>query len=85
MMKFSPQKQKFIDSATEMCGAGSVLQKKDVVAASKSAGIPTAGWFLGQMKIGYNQQLEYQQILKRQQHLFFGVLIQHRTFQLQSQ
>ena len=55
MMKFSPQKQKFIDSATEMFGAGSILQKKDVVAASKSAGIPTAGWFLGQMKIGYNQ------------------------------
>ena len=54
-MKFSPQKQKFIDSATEMFGAGSILQKKDVVAASKSAGIPTAGWFLGQMKIGYNQ------------------------------
>ena len=41
MMKFSPQKQKFIDSATEMFGAGSILQKKDVVAASKSAVIPT--------------------------------------------
>jgi len=55
MMKFTPQKQKFIDSATDIFGAGSILRKKDVVAASKSAGIPTAGWFLGQMKIGYNQ------------------------------
>ena len=32
-MKFSPQKQKFIDKATEMFGAGSILQKKDVVEA----------------------------------------------------
>ena len=54
-MKFSPQKQKFIDKATEMFGAGSILQKKDVVEASKAAGIPKAGWFLGYGKIGYNQ------------------------------
>ena len=54
-MMFSPQKQKFIDSATEMFGAGSVLSNQQVKDASKSAGIPKAGWFLGQMKIGYNQ------------------------------
>ena len=55
MTQFSPQKQKFIDKATEMFGAGSILQKKDVVEASKAAGVPKAGWFLGYGKIGYNQ------------------------------
>ena len=54
-MYFSPQKQKFIDSATEMFGAGSVLTNQQVVDASKSASIPKAGWFKKQFKIGYNQ------------------------------
>ena len=55
MMTFSPQKQKFIDSATEMFGAGSVLSNQQVKDASTSAGIPKAGWFKKQFKIGYNQ------------------------------
>ena len=54
-MYFSPQKQKFIDSATEMFGAGSVLSNQQVKDASTSAGIPKAGWFKKQFKIGYNQ------------------------------
>ena len=54
-MYFSPQKQKFIDSATEMFGAGSVLTNQQVKDASASAGIPKAGWFKKQFKIGYNQ------------------------------
>ena len=54
-MYFSPQKQKFIDSATEMFGAGSVLTNQQVKDASTSAGIPKAGWFKKQFKIGYNQ------------------------------
>ena len=54
-MYFSPQKQKFIDSATEMFGAGSVLTNQQVVDASKAASIPKAGWFKKQFKIGYNQ------------------------------
>ena len=54
-MMFSPQKQKFIDSATEMFGAGSVLSNQQVKDASKSAGIPKAGWFKKQFKVGYNQ------------------------------
>jgi MoxR-like ATPase len=54
-MKFSPQKQKFIDSATDMFGAGSILTNKQVEDASYAAGIPKAGWFKGQFKVGYNQ------------------------------
>ena len=38
-MYFSPQKQKFIDSATDMFGAGSVLSNQQVKDASASAGI----------------------------------------------
>ena len=55
MMKFSPQKQKFVDSATEMFGAGSVISKQQVVTASEHAGVPNAGWFMKQYKVGYNQ------------------------------
>ena len=54
-MTFSPQKQKFVDSATDLFGAGSVLNNKQVEDASYSAGIPKAGWFKKQFKIGYNQ------------------------------
>ena len=54
-MTFSPQKQKFIDSATDLFGAGSILTNKQVEDASYSAGIPKAGWFKKQFKVGYNQ------------------------------
>ena len=55
MMTFSPQKQKFIDSATDLFGAGSILTNKQVEDASYSAGIPKAGWFKKQFKVGYNK------------------------------
>ena len=55
MNTFSPQKQKFIDSATDLFGAGSILTNKQVEDASYSAGIPKAGWFKKQFKVGYNQ------------------------------
>ena len=55
MMTFSPQKQKFIDSATDLFGAGSILTNKQVEDASYSASIPKAGWFKKQFKVGYNQ------------------------------
>tara|TARA_B100000900_G_scaffold397243_1_gene397381 strand:+ start:1283 stop:2431 length:1149 start_codon:yes stop_codon:yes gene_type:complete len=54
-MIFSPQKQKFIDSATEMFGIGTVINKQQVREASANAGVPLAGWFMGQHKVGYNQ------------------------------
>jgi hypothetical protein len=55
MMKFSPPKQKFIDSATDLFGAGSILTNKQVEDASYSASIPKAGWFKNQFKVGYNK------------------------------
>ena len=55
MITFSPQKQKFIDSATDLFGAGSILTNKQVEDASYSASIPKAGWFKKQFKVGYNK------------------------------
>ena len=39
-MIFSPQKQKFIDAATDMFGGGAVLSKQNVRDASAKAGVP---------------------------------------------
>ena len=55
MTQFSPQKQKFVDSATNMFGAGAILSNQQVIEASAAAGVPKAGWFKKQFKIGYNQ------------------------------
>ena len=55
MITFTPQKQKFIDSAIEMFGSGSTLTNQQVVDASKTAGVPKAGWFKKKYKVGYNQ------------------------------
>jgi len=54
-MIFSPQKQKFIDAATDMFGSGAVLSKQNVRDASAKAGVPKAGWFMKAHKVGYNQ------------------------------
>ena len=54
-MIFSPQKQKFVDSATEMFGVGTVINKQQVREASANAGVPLAGWFMKQYKVAYNQ------------------------------
>jgi len=54
-MIFSPQKQKFVDAATDMFGGGAVLSKQNVREASAKAGVPNAGWFMKSYKVGYNQ------------------------------
>ena len=54
-MIFSPQKQKFVDSATEMFGIGTIINKQQVREASANAGVPLAGWFMKQYKVAYNQ------------------------------
>ena len=54
-MIFSPQKQKFVDSATEMFGIGTVINKQQVRDASTNAGVPLAGWVMKQYKVAYNQ------------------------------
>ena len=55
MNTFSPQKQKFIDQATKQFGAGTVISNQQVAEASAAAGIPKAGWFKKQFKVGYNK------------------------------
>ena len=55
MNTFSPQKQKFIDQATIQFGAGTIISNQQVAEASAAAGIPKAGWFKKQFKVGYNQ------------------------------
>ena len=55
MITFTPKKQLFIDSAIEMFGSGSTLTNQQVVDASKSAGVPKAGWFKKKYKVGHNQ------------------------------
>ena len=55
MNTFSPQKQKFIDQATTQFGAGTIISNQQVIEASKAAGVPKAGWFKKQFKVGYNQ------------------------------
>ena len=55
-MEFSPQKQKFIDSATEMFGGGSVINKQQVRDASKNAGVPIARWFMKKFRISFLYQ-----------------------------
>ena len=55
MNKFSPQKQKFIDQATIQFGAGTIISNQQVAEASVAAGIPKAGWFKKQFKVGYNK------------------------------
>ena len=54
-MNLSPRKQLFVDTATELFGSGSTLSKKQIIEASQKAGVPVAGWFRKQYKVGYNQ------------------------------
>ena len=54
-MNLSPRKQLFVDTATELFGSGSTISKKQIIEASQKAGVPVAGWFRKQYKVGYNQ------------------------------
>ena len=54
-MHLSPRKQLFVDTASEMFGVGSTISKKQIIEASKKAGVPVAGWFRKSCKVGYNQ------------------------------
>ena len=55
MINLTPQKQKFVDSASELFGAGSIINKQQVKDASAKVGIPTARWFMKSGRVGYNQ------------------------------
>ena len=54
-MQFSPQKQRFIDAATEMFGAGSIVSKSESIEVSEKLSIPRPTWFWSACKVGYNQ------------------------------
>ena len=54
-MYLSPRKKLFVDTATEMFGAGSIITNSQLKEASAAAGVPKAGWFKKACKVGYNQ------------------------------
>ena len=45
-MYLSPRKKLFVDTATEMFGAGSVISKQNVREAAEKAGVPFPTWFM---------------------------------------
>jgi len=53
-MNLSPRKKLFVDTATEMFGAGAVLTKIKTKEAAEKAGVPFPGWFRKTCSIGYN-------------------------------
>ena len=54
-MYLSPRKKIFVDTATEMFGAGAVITKSQKTAAADKAGVPFPTWFKGKgYSVGYN-------------------------------
>ena len=54
-MNLSPRKKLFVDTATEMFGAGAVLTKANTKEAAAKAGVPSPSWFRKSCKVGYNE------------------------------
>ena len=54
-MYLSPRKKLFVDTATEMFGAGSVITKNQIREVASKAEIPVPTWFQDQHKVGYNK------------------------------
>ena len=54
-MYLSPRKKLWVDAATEMFGAGSIVSKSESIEVSKKLGIPKPTWFWKACKTGYNQ------------------------------
>ena len=53
-MYLSPRKKLFVDTATEMFGAGAVITKTMTKEAAAKAGIPYPTWFRKACSVGYN-------------------------------
>ena len=53
-MYLSPRKKLFVDTATEMFGAGAVLTKTRTKQAAAKAGVPYPTWFRKTCSVGYN-------------------------------
>ena len=61
-MYLSPRKKLFVDTASEMYGAGAVITKTELKEAAFSVGIPEPYWFQKTCKVGYNQfKLPYEE------------------------
>ena len=54
-MYLSPRKKLFVDTATDMFGAGSVITKNQIREVASKAEIPVPTWFQDQHKVGYNK------------------------------
>ena len=54
-MYLSPRKKLWVDTATEMFGAGSIVSKSESIEVSEKLSIPRATWFWSACKVGYNQ------------------------------
>ena len=53
-MYLTPRKKLFVDTATEMFGAGAVLTKTQTKEAAAKAGTPYPTWFRKACSVGYN-------------------------------
>ena len=54
-MYLSPRKKLWVDTATEMFGAGSIVSKSESIEVSNKLSIPKPTWFWKACKVGYNQ------------------------------
>ena len=54
-MLLSPKKKLFVDTASEMFGAGSIINKEMTREAASKAGICYPTWFRKRCSVGYNQ------------------------------
>ena len=54
MIKLTPRKKLFVDTAANMFGDGATINKEMTRQAAKKAKIPVPTWFLSRCKVGYN-------------------------------
>ena len=53
-MNLTPRKKVFVDTASEMFGAGAILTKTQTKEAAEKAGVPFPTWFRKNCSVGYN-------------------------------
>tara|TARA_Y100000310_G_scaffold158187_2_gene157617 strand:- start:145 stop:1311 length:1167 start_codon:yes stop_codon:yes gene_type:complete len=53
-MYLSPRKKLFVDTASEMFGAGAVLKKAEVIEAANKCDVPEPYWFKHSCRVGHN-------------------------------
>ena len=54
VMKLTPRKKLFVETAAGMYGNGAVIDKQEIRKAADKAGVPYPSW-MGRTKVGYNQ------------------------------